>query len=42
MNEVDEQKWERIDSTELSVTLGKSQKWKSPGKDKIPSFWLYS
>ena len=42
MNEVDEQQLERIDNTELLVTLGKSQKWKSPGIDKIPNFWLYS
>ena len=37
-SEVDEQQWERIDSSELRVTLGKSQKWKSPGIDKIPNF----
>ena len=42
MNEVDEQQWEKIDCSELRVTLGKSQKWKSPGIDKIPNFWLYS
>ena len=42
MNEIDEQQWEKIDCSELRVTLGKSQKWKSPGIDKIPNFWLYS
>ena len=38
MSEVDEQKWERIDSTELRVTLGNPHKWKLPGIDKIPNF----
>ena len=42
MNEFDEQHWEQIESTELSVSLAKSQKWKSPGVDQIPKFWLYS
>ena len=42
MNEIDEQHWQKIESTELSAALAKSQKLKSPGVDHIPKFWLYS
>ena len=37
---VKEQEWEIITVLELKATLTKSQKWKSPGIDKVPNFWL--
>ena len=40
MNEVEEQEWEVINIEELRSALTKSHKWKSPGVDKIPNFWL--
>ena len=40
MNEVKEQEWEVINIEELRRALTKSHKWKSPGVDKIPNFWL--
>ena len=40
MNEVEEQEWEVINIEELCSALTKSPKWKSPGVDKIPNFWL--
>ena len=42
MNEIEEQQWEAISLEELRFALGKSHKWKSPGIDKIPNFWLNS
>ena len=35
-----EQGWENITVLELKAALTKSQKWKSPGIDKVPNFWL--
>eukprot|EP00794_Sanderia_malayensis_P013026 gene13026-14364_t len=40
MREVEQQDWVEITVKELEVALGKSHKWKSPGIDKIPNFWL--
>ena len=40
MNEVEEQEWEVINIEELRSALTNSHKWKSPGVDKIPNFWL--
>ena len=40
MNEVEKQEWEVINIEELRSVLTKSHKWKSPGVDKIPNFWL--
>ena len=37
---VNGQKWENITVLELKAALTKSQKWKSPGIDKVPNFWL--
>ena len=37
---VNEQEWENITVLELKAALTKSQKWKSPGIDKFPNFWL--
>ena len=37
---VKEQKLENITVLELKAALTKSQKWKSPGNDKVPNFWL--
>ena len=31
---------ENLTVLELKAALTKSQKWKSPGIDKIPNFWL--
>ena len=31
---------ENIAVLELKAALTKSQKWKSPGIDKVPNFWL--
>ncbi|XP_063585358.1 uncharacterized protein LOC134762742 [Penaeus indicus] len=42
MNEVEQQQWDEITVIELRNALAKSQKWKSPGVDKIPNFWLNS
>ena len=39
-SEVCRQNWEHITVTELRAALSKSQKWKSPGIDKVPNFWL--
>ena len=33
-----EQEWENITVPELKATLTKSQRWKSPGIDKVPNF----
>ena len=35
-----EQEWCEITLEDLKHALKKSSKWKSPGKDKIPNFWL--
>ena len=40
MNEVEEKEWEVINIEELLSALTKSHKWKSPGVDQIPNFWL--
>ena len=37
---VKEQEWENITVLELKEALTKSQKWKSPGIDRVPNFWL--
>ena len=42
MNHIDQQQWEDICIEDVKGTLKKSHKWKSPGKDKIPNFWLNS
>ena len=34
------QEWENITVEEISEALKKSHKWKSPGMDQIPNFWL--
>ena len=34
------QEWQDITSEELSEALKKTHKWKSPGMDKVPNFWL--
>ena len=39
---IDQQGWEEFCVEEIKGTLKKSHKWKSPGKDKIPNFWLNS
>ena len=37
---VKEQEWQNVTVLELKAALTKSQKWKSPGIDKVPNFWL--
>ena len=39
---VKEQEWENITIHELKTALSKSQKWKSPGIDKVPNILLSS
>ena len=34
------QEWEDINLDEVRTALAKANKWKSPGIDKIPNFWL--
>ena len=34
------QEWSEITYEDLKHALKKSSKWKSPGKDKIPNFWI--
>ena len=36
------QAWKDIQTEELSYALRRSSKWKSPGIDKVPNFWLHS
>ena len=38
--ETEQQEWEDIKLKEVKFSLKKSQKWKSPGLDKLPNFWL--
>ncbi|XP_063588611.1 uncharacterized protein LOC134765758 [Penaeus indicus] len=42
MNEVEQQQWDEITVIKLRNASAKSQKWKSPGVDKMPNFWLNS
>ena len=35
-----QQKWEDIKLKEVEFSLKKSHKWKSPGPNKLPNFWL--
>ena len=37
---LEQQEWEEIKEVELKEALRKAQKWKSPGIDKVPKFWL--
>ena len=36
----EEQEWDEIEVEEVKEALRKAQKWKSPGIDKVPNFWL--
>ena len=38
--ETELQEWEDIEVKEVEFSLKKSHKWKSPGLDKLPNFWL--
>ena len=38
----EEQDWEGITTKELNKALTEAHKWKLPGHDKIPNFWLNS
>ena len=37
---VNEQEWENITILKLNAAMTKSQRWKSPGIDKVSNFWL--
>ena len=37
---LEQQEWDEIKVDEVKEVLGKAPKWKSPGKDKVPNFWL--
>ena len=37
---LEQQELEEIKEVELKEALRKAQKWKSPGIDKVPNFWL--
>ena len=39
-NGLEKQEWNEITTAELKNALRKTQKWKSPGTDKVPNFWL--
>ena len=38
----EQQTWNNISVEELQAALGKAHKWKSPGIDNVPNFWLKS
>ena len=38
--DIPEQEWKSITTEEIQRALRKSHKWKSPGVDQIPNFWL--
>ena len=40
MKETEQQEWEDIESNKVLFSLNKSNKWKFPGPDKLPNFWL--
>ena len=40
MKETEQREWEDIELKEVKLLLKKSHKWKSPGLDKLPNFWL--
>lgn len=39
-NDIPEQQWDNITTDEIGKALKKSHKWKSPGIDQVPNFWL--
>ena len=39
---LEQQEWEEIKEVKLKESLRKAQKWKSPGIEKVPNFWLKS
>lgn len=38
--DIPEQQWNNITTEEVTKALRKSHKWKSPGLDQVPNFWL--
>ena len=40
MKDVEPQEWTNITRNDLLAALKKAHKWKSPGIDKVPNFWL--
>ena len=41
MQHLPKQPWTQISAVDLSKALAKSQKWKAPGCDMVPNFWLH-
>ena len=39
-NDIPAQQWEDISNNEVEKALRKTHKWKSPGIDQVPNFWL--
>ena len=39
-NNIRKQEWENITVEQICAALKKAHKWKSPGMDQIPNFWL--
>ena len=40
LGNVKDQEWKDVSLDDLQFAFRKSSKWKTPGKDKIPNFWL--
>ena len=40
MKETQQKEWKDIESKEVEYSQKKSHKWKPPGIDKLPNFWL--
>ena len=38
--ELESQSWVAINAQEVTSATNKTNNWKSPGKDKVPNFWL--
>ena len=41
MRDIPTHDWYDITTTDVKQALAKSQKWKSPGRDKVPNLWLH-
>ena len=40
LKNLESQPWVAIDALEVTSAINKTNNWKSPGKDKVPNFWL--
>ena len=41
MRDIPTHDWYDITTTDVKQALAKSQKWKYPGRDKVPNVWLH-